>query len=61
MNEKTLGIILGIVFTIIIAVVSISLFLLFINYNQSEFFCGVCEMNCSTEDVLQWIKPAFFP
>jgi len=43
MNEKIIGIILGIVFTIIIMAISVALTLFYIYYKQPEFLCNLCE------------------
>jgi hypothetical protein len=51
-NEQTLGIIMGIVFTIVVASVSIALMFLFIYYFQPEFIGELYPKNCSFQDLM---------
>ena len=56
MNEKTLGIILGILLTIVVASASVSITLFFIYHVQPEFLCELCQNDCLIKDLLL-IKP----
>jgi len=44
-NEQTLGIFYGIIFTIIVMVISISLTLFYIYNNNPNFVCDLCTCN----------------
>ena len=57
MNEKTFGIIIGIILTIAVALISISLFIFFIYKFQPGFICDLCK--CSIEDIFQGVTTPF--
>jgi hypothetical protein len=51
-NEKTIGIIIGIVFTLVIMAISVALTFFFIYYFQPEFIGELYPRNCSLSDFL---------
>jgi len=50
MNETIQGIIWGVIFTLVIALVSISLTLFFIYYFKPDFVCELCQVECIISD-----------
>lgn len=57
MNKQTLGIIIGMLFTIIVIAISVTLTLFYIYYFQPEFICDLCKSNCSLADFSKIILP----
>jgi len=52
MNKTIIGIIIGIIITLAIIGISISLTLFYIYYNQPDFLCDLCK--CSDPFIFDW-------